>query len=332
LPVALLALAGCAEVLDDPALRSLPALQDDTQVEDAAGDDADERQQLLIAWLLSDQDRDGLPNGIELDFGLDPEDPTDGPDIDGDGLFNFEDDDVDGDGIVNATDPDVDGDDVSNNNDEDLDGDGVPNEIDFDMDADGIRDEWDLDFDGDGEEGEGLIEPPDFVAEEFLEEATLTLEGDDDDDDDDADEEDDDGNPFEAYVEYLVYLIDKKGDASARDKLAGLLKQVSSWDKHPIKTDSYEAKLIIDQISDRFDKKSAVDKMVLTSVLKQLASARPGENDDATVAVDVLFRQAMMVENPDKPGGHDELQSRLLVLRKCAVARCWSSAGANPAR
>ena len=299
-----LLLGGCdgGTALTLPATNSSPGTSVDNN--GLGHDQEDDREELVIAWLLSDQDGDGLPTGFELDFGLDPDDPTDGPDIDGDGLFNFEDPDVDGDGYLNATDPDIDGDGVFNGYDDDIDGDGVPNEIDFDMDGDGTRDEWDLDFDADGIEGEVLIETPDFVAQEFLEEATAIIEGDADGDGDGGDENDD-GNAFEAYVAYLV----SKGDAWAQDKLAGLLRQASA--RHPIKTDSYEAELIVEQFAKRFKDKSQDANEFLTFTLGELASARPGENGDATHAVEVLFRQARAVQNPGNPSGHDELLDRL---------------------
>lgn len=296
---AALTLAGCGQVgLVDPQLVSqpLPADADETSAEVN-----DDQERFLIAWLASDTDHDGLPNGFELDFGLDLNDPTDGPDIDGDGLFNFEDNDMDGDGYVNATDPDIDGDGISNGQDDDIDGDGVPNEIDFDMDADGIRDEWDLDFDADGIEGEERIEVPEFVAQEFMDRATAIIEGDDGGDD---------AGAFEAYVKYLV----KKGDASAQDKLAGLLGQLSGL--HTIKTDGFEAELIVEQLAKRFDKKG-VAKINLGVWLEKLDAERPGtkgDATDATDAVEVLFRQALAVQNPDKPGGHDKLQTRFGVL------------------
>ena len=130
----------------------------------------EERRLRVGAWLTSDLDGDGLTNGLEQEYGLDPEDPTDGPDIDGDGLINCVDDDIDGDGLLNESDPDIDGDLIPNSIDIDTDGDAVPDRVDFDTDGDGIRDRWDNDDDGDGE---------------------------DDDEDDDEDDEDEDGDEDE---------------------------------------------------------------------------------------------------------------------------------------
>ncbi|MDX9703080.1 MAG: CARDB domain-containing protein [Candidatus Auribacterota bacterium] len=70
------------------------------------------------------------------------------PDIDGDGIANFEDPDIDGDGILNEYDDDMDGDGIPNDldmvmlgpitGDPDIDGDGIPNYYDDDIDGDGI--------------------------------------------------------------------------------------------------------------------------------------------------------------------------------------------------
>ncbi|UCE58489.1 MAG: hypothetical protein JSU63_13725 [Phycisphaerales bacterium] len=80
-----------------------------------------------LAFLAEiDTDNDGLTDLEEIEAGLDPKDPTDGPDIDGDGIPNEEDPDIDGDGLPNYTDPDVDGDGLLNADDPDLDGDGLP--------------------------------------------------------------------------------------------------------------------------------------------------------------------------------------------------------------
>jgi hypothetical protein len=104
----------------------------------------------LVAAMDVDSDNDGRSDFDELVEGTDPEDPTDGPDIDGDGIPNGEDPDVDGDGIPNGFDFDVDGDGMLNVWDIEIDGDGIVNFLDFDDDGDGILDEYDIDSDADG--------------------------------------------------------------------------------------------------------------------------------------------------------------------------------------
>ncbi len=296
--VAIVTLAGCVEIVAESASRSLPAPQDMTPANDAATDDEDERQRLLIAWLQSDLDKDGLSAEFELKYGLDPDDPTDGPDIDGDGIPNYRDNDVDGDGVINETDPDIDGDGIANGRDRDVDGDAVPDEIDFDMDSDGIRNEWDLDDDSDGNEDLEPIAVPEFLAEDFLEVAAgaMSDEDDDSDDDDDDDWEKTGTNHFEAYIEHLLDRVDN-GDASAQDDLKGMLRQVSGWAKHPIKPNGYEAKVVMDKLADRF-KESEQQKAVIESALKALVPTRTGLEKDATDAVDVLFRQVIAIKDP----------------------------------
>ncbi len=97
-------------------------------------------EQPCLVLLELDSDHDGLSDVEELMIGNDPNDPSDGPDIDGDGLPNGEDPDVDGDGFLNAVDVDIDGDGILNSFDPDDDADGLPDAIDFDDDADGIPD------------------------------------------------------------------------------------------------------------------------------------------------------------------------------------------------
>ena len=94
------------------------------------------------ALLLSaiDSDNDGANDLEELERGDDPNDPTDGPDIDGDGIPNGRDFDVDGDGVSNFIDADIDGDGLLNAFDNDADGDGESNLIDTDADGDGSPD------------------------------------------------------------------------------------------------------------------------------------------------------------------------------------------------
>ncbi len=113
----------------------------------------------------------GGPGGPNGNGGTNPTLPQ-GPDNDGDGLGNPNDDDTDGDWDPNGTDTDDDGDGipdlvdatpngpgnsddldgngVGNDKDNDIDGDGVPNYLDNDTDADGIPNATDSDDDGDG--------------------------------------------------------------------------------------------------------------------------------------------------------------------------------------
>ena len=122
-----------------------------------------------ISGLLGDSDGDGLTDLEEIIAALDPLNPYDGIDVDGDGIPNGEDFDVDGDGIPNAYDIDVDGDGELNFVDDDIDGDGLLNALleDDDDDGDGIDNLIDNDDDADG-----------FPDRE-----------DDDDDDDDGDDD-----------------------------------------------------------------------------------------------------------------------------------------------
>lgn len=315
-PLVLLALAGCPPVVDDPVpeaqsvLDTAPADTTDLVEPNEAVDTDDQRR--LTAWLASDTDHDGLPNGIELDFGLDFEDPTDGPDIDGDGVPNFEDDDVDGDGIPNDCDPDIDGDDVANVRDDDIDGDAIPDELDFDIDADGIRNEWDFDDDSDGGEDAGEIEADEVAAGELLRRAQEMMAGGDDDDDEDEESSTD---RFEAYIEHLVERVGK-GDKKAQEKMDKLLKQLNRGGKRPIEPGSYEAKAIIEKLADRFGE-SKVSKNDLQTAVNQMLIARRLDLD-ATDAIDALFRQATAVKNPKEQEGLDELWTRLATVQEFA--------------
>ena len=129
---------------------------DDTLDADRDGlpDCLDDLDPDVVAALLADSDGDGRRDVDEALLGTDPLDPTDGPDIDGDGIPNGEDDDVDGDGAFNGNDSDIDGDGILNGNDGDRDGDGLLNAQDDDGDGDGIDDARDRDDDGDGETDE----------------------------------------------------------------------------------------------------------------------------------------------------------------------------------
>ena len=129
--------------------------------------------ELAILGLLVDSDGDGLLDLEEIIAALDPFNPFDGPDIDGDGIENGEDPDVDGDGVLNAYDRDVDGDGIRNVHDDDIDGDGLLNRLlDDDDDGDGVINLIDNDDNADG-----FPDPPDADGDE-------DDDGDDDDDDD----------------------------------------------------------------------------------------------------------------------------------------------------
>jgi hypothetical protein len=142
-------LVGCLAPLDvapeddEPASSAQGA--DSLNLPQSVGDVGD----LVLLLAAADSDNDGLSDADEMEMGLDPDDPTDGPDRDGDGTPNEEDADVDGDGIINEDDPDIDGDAVFNGFDFDIDGDHVANALDLDMDGDGIPNRWDIDIDAD---------------------------------------------------------------------------------------------------------------------------------------------------------------------------------------
>ena len=57
-----------------------------------------------VVILTLDSDNDGRTDLEEEAIGTDPFDPTDGPDVDGDGIPNFRDLDIDGDGVPNSID------------------------------------------------------------------------------------------------------------------------------------------------------------------------------------------------------------------------------------
>lgn len=119
-----------------------------------------------------DSDNDGRNDLDEILLGTDPEDPHDGPDIDGDGKHNGIDRDVDGDGIPNAFDSDIDDDGQDNGLDNDRDADGEANTEDDDDDGDGVKDANDDDDDADGDDDGGGDDdddesPASQPAEEF---------------------------------------------------------------------------------------------------------------------------------------------------------------------
>lgn len=104
----------------------------------------------IAAILSRDSDGDGLSDLEEVAQGGNPDNPLDGPDLDGDGILNGSDPDVDGDGLENAVDPDIDGDGRVNGFDDDADADGLLEADDDDDDGDGVPDLTDNDDDGDG--------------------------------------------------------------------------------------------------------------------------------------------------------------------------------------
>ncbi|MGE3182408.1 MAG: hypothetical protein AB7N71_12315 [Phycisphaerae bacterium] len=183
---------------NDP-LQHSAQIQDVTECLNESGTEFDIdclRRRGMIA-LLVDSDRDGLATYEELEQGLNPNDPLDGPDIDGDGIPNGEDDDVDGDGTLNRYDFDVDGDGLLNGFDPDIDADGLIGRDDPDEDGDDMSDRWDLDEDGDGDE--------------------------DDDDDDDDDEE--------TTLENLVGRL-RRGELTDKDRQA-LAREIAEHLKAP---------------------------------------------------------------------------------------------------
>jgi hypothetical protein len=122
-----------------------------------------------VLLLLSDRDHDGLSDRDEMELGLDPDDPHDGPDVDGDNVPNGDDPDVDGDGIPNRHDFDLDGDGLFNGLDPDVDADGLLNHDDPDADGDGLSDRWDLNADGDGKPDDEEDEDDPTKLEDLLE-------------------------------------------------------------------------------------------------------------------------------------------------------------------
>jgi hypothetical protein len=96
--------------------------------------------ELAAVLAALDTDGDGRNDLDELTQGADPNEASDGPDVDGDGVPNAIDPDIDGDTIENAADLDMDGDGTLNGSDPDIDADGLPNAADPDDDADGRLD------------------------------------------------------------------------------------------------------------------------------------------------------------------------------------------------
>jgi len=313
--LAVLATAGCPQASEDTVLLLPDASDavDEPLSENSGADDEADRRAQVAAWLLADLDEDGLPNGLELDFGLDPEDPADGLDIDGDGIPNFRDDDVDGDRISNQTDPDIDGDGLFNLIDADIDGDAVPDEVDFDMDADGIRNEWDWDDDSNGEDDGG-------------------------DEEDALGQLEDEELRFSAAVQALkdkIAAAAELDDAQLRDKalaqyrgdLRDLLAQVSKvkHERRPIPLGGKEVELIAQSLATRFkwggSKALEFDLKTAISQLTPLhGEPQPGDDPmtfrdpDPTDAIEAVFRQATGIKDPGRPEATEELQQRLDAL------------------
>lgn len=309
-----LAVAGCPQISDEmlPLGMNLLDTSEEATGDPDASDDANRRQK-VAAWLLADNDNDGLPNGLELEFGLDHENPADGLDIDGDGNFNFRDDDVDGDGILNSTDPDVDGDGLFNLIDADIDGDAIPDDSDFDMDGDGVRNEWDWDDDSNGQD-------------------------DTDDDEDVLGQLEDEELRFSAAVQALkdrIVAAEELEDVKLREKaltqyrsdLRDLLAQVSKvkHERRPIALDSTEVQLIARSLASRFkwggSKTLEFDIKTAISQLTPLhGEPQPGDDamtftdPDPTDAIDAVFRQATGIRDPRRAEAAAELQQRLDAL------------------
>ncbi len=174
------------------------------------------------AALLGDCDGDGLADWEELLLGGEICNPFDGPDIDGDGIENGEDDDVDGDGIENGDDPDVDGDGLLNGEDDDVDGDGIANGDDSDVDGDFIRNRFDLDIDGDGS-----FNPFDNDIDGDGKEDEWFDYGDEDDEDEGGGTDEDEFKAFQKQFEKLLEDVD--------DELEELQRKLEEAD--PIATD-----------------------------------------------------------------------------------------------
>lgn len=137
----------------DSDVSSASASNTPTGQSDSGTSGSNEPSSDEIAAILAarDSDHDGRSDFDELAMGTDPNNPTDGPDIDGDGIPNGQDPDVDGDGVPNAYDIDIDGDGLLNSFDSDMDGDGIENLVDIDKDGDGVENKKDPDDNADGQ-------------------------------------------------------------------------------------------------------------------------------------------------------------------------------------
>lgn len=304
---ATLLLGGC----DAGSALTLPATSSSADGNGSGYDEEDERRRRLVAWLQSDLDGDGLTNEIELEFGLDPQDPTDGPDIDGDGIPNYRDDDVDGDGIVNQTDPDIDGDGLFNFLDADIDGDAVPNAIDFDIDADGIRRRWDWDTDSDGardnvdkddDDDEVLREEELNKFKKLMRDAGFLAVS--------PQVDDPPLNRFAAHVEQNRRRAEQ-GDQSADEELKELARMIDGGDSRPIRIGSREAHLITLELERRFKKHElSADHFRLLMVRMDGLSGPENQEDDSD-AVDAVVRQVIEIEDPRSIDADKELAARI---------------------
>ena len=315
-----LTLGGCPATSDAASSASQDAAQtqtsDSSEQQTAAEDEAEadelEREQ-TVAWLLYDSDKDGLPNGLELEFELDPEDPHDGMDIDGDGVLNFRDDDVDGDHIPNDSDPDIDGDGIDNRLDIDIDGDHIVDDEDFDMDGDGIRDEFDWDDDSDGED-----------------------DGPDNNEDDIGQLEDEDlrySVALQAITDKLAGVADiedealrEKAETQYKEDLRDLLAQVSKvqHEGDPIPVGDKEVELIAKSLANRFVRGGSNElEYDLKSAISNL-TPRHGEQDpnepgtftdpDPTDAIEAVYDLVMGIEDPAKADAAESISNQIEAL------------------
>lgn len=311
-----LLIAGCPQTHDVPRSQALPAVSPETQltvVGDASDDDEELDRRRAAAWIELDSDNDGLPNDIELEFGLDLEDPSDGYDIDGDGVPNFRDDDGDGDNVPNDCDPDIDGDGVFNLLDIDIDGDAILDDVDFDMDGDGIRDEWDWDDDSDGNDDE----------EDDNESDTGSLE----------DEELRFSAAVQAITDKLAYAAELEDDGlraraeqQFREDLRDLLAQVSKvkHEQRPIPLGGQEVKLIAKSLASRFKRGGSREMEfdiagAITNLTPRHGPSDPNEpgtftDPDATDAVDAVFTLLTEIQDVGRPDAKDDATQRLDAL------------------
>jgi hypothetical protein len=355
---ALIVLGGCPA---DPAVAPAGDAQADANspaigASGPAAEDLAEQQRRAAAWLMSDLDNDGLSNGIEEEYGLDPTDPNDGPDIDGDGVLNYADSDIDGDGISNDTDADIDGDGLFNLIDRDRDGDAIPDRIDLDMDADGIRNLWDHDDDSDGDEededededdddddedededdpndpggDDGDDDDDDVVLKEFLRlaKATALFEDDDDESDDDDPEADAEGilvdtrasppevTRFAAHVEQLNQLS-QNGDANAQKQLRRLLLGIDAGLLTPLDPESEEARKTARYFAKRLGYNEVSTEEMLGYIQRLQVISRP-QRDDATEALTVLDKHVSNVKKTDPVSPKDELEDQLQNIERLA--------------
>ncbi len=362
-----LAAGGCAPASDVPG--AVPSDVNDAAAKapasDAAKDAEDEERRRIAVWLQVDTDHDGLTNGIELEFGLNPEDPTDGPDRDGDGIPNTADTDIDGDGIPNSTDVDIDGDGIDNSFDPDTDGDMIPDRMDTDDDGDGVRDRWDWDADWDGD---------DDNKEKDKKKG---------DDDDDKEEEDRKLNEAGAKMAEWVESVFGTPEPPESEELKAKYHEMATWVDQtfgggdvrppepqalseplrrfgamisqlaargesgdtrvlqemrwllmtmPLKTgqiavqrDSTETRLVIEMVSDRYLGGDDESRAAVGAMVDRLA-ASGNLKADISDALDVLFQQALLIANPQGRNALADLDSRI-----AGVVRIVDSSGLKDA-